>query len=96
MEKTLSPGLIDWSPSARVFPFFTSVGLFSFKDLVYLAILTGSTPITSLHLVTPFVYIAIPEIRPPPPIGTIIFKWSILFKISTAIVPWPFKISSSS
>ena len=58
---------------------------------------SGSTPMTRASGRRPFTAVAIPAIRPPPPIGTITVSTSgASSTISSPTVPWPAAIRRSS
>ncbi len=59
--------------------------------------IAASTPITSISGFTALAAVAMPEISPPPPIGTGSTSMSgASSSISSAMVPWPAITSASS
>ena len=95
-SKFKSPILFTAVPSAIVLASLSSTTLFSFIASRAEAAPSGSTPIILISGFINFAAQAIPEISPPPPIGTKIISVSgNSSKISNAIVPCPSKTSSS-
>ncbi len=96
-SKVRSPGFFTATPSAMVSTFFSSVTLFSSRDLAIQQAPSGSTPIILIPGFSILAAIAMPLINPPPPMGTsILSTLSSSLSTSSATVPCPSITSISS
>ena len=95
MGRVSVPGTLTAMPSAMLWPL--PPGVSPRKALYMDGYRAASTPTISIPGLSALAAVAMPAIKPPPPTGTTMTSrsgWSA--NISSAMVPWPAMIFSSS